>query len=70
VICEFDLQSLWTTEPVFKFEFIGSSGIPTSVEPTLLKASASVQPVFASLCCRLCSSVEQMLFKSVRRINR
>ena len=32
--------------------------------------STSEQPVLASLCCRLCSSVEPTLFKYVRRINR
>ena len=31
------LLPLWTTAPVFKFEFIGSSGVAMSVEPTLLK---------------------------------
>ena len=32
--------------------------------------STSDQPMFVSLCCRLCSSVEPTLFKYVRRINR
>ena len=37
MLCEFILQSLWTTAPAFKLDFAGSSGVVTPVEPTQFK---------------------------------
>ena len=41
------MQSLWTTAPTIGFDFVGSSGALSPVQPTLFEASASVQPVVA-----------------------
>ena len=48
------LQSLWTTAPVIGFDFAGSSGVSTPVEPTLFKPIRRINRCLFFSCCRLC----------------
>jgi len=50
----FVLLPLWTTAPTLEFDFVGSSGVASTVELTLFKPMRRINRWLLFSCCQLC----------------